>query len=74
MIKMKTENMKLDGMKGIWCVIDEWHSIDGSFYLWESEQHGEDCPAVLTDQNLRVLDTECYSGIYVALQDNGLIL
>ena len=74
MIKMKTENMKLDGMKGTWCFINAYHSsINGSFYLWESEQYGEDVPAVLTDDKMRVLDTECYSGIYVALKDNGLV-
>ena len=71
--KMKNENVRFDGMKGSWCVIDEYHSIEGSFYLWENEQHGEDVPAVLTDDKLHVLDNECCSGIYTALQDNGLV-
>lgn len=71
--KMKTENVKLQGMRGTWYVIDSHRTESGTmFYLWENEQCGEDVPAVLTDNNLRVLDTDCYSGIYVALQDNGL--
>ena len=73
MIKIKTNNVKLDGMKGTWYFICAYHTVEGSFYLWESEQHGEDCPAVLTDDKMRVLDTCCYSGIYVALLEHGLI-
>ena len=75
MIKMKTEHVKLQGLNGTWYFINAYHSsIEGSFYLWESEQHGEDVPAVLTDDKMRVLDTCCYSGIYSALQDNGLLV
>ena len=71
---MKSKNAKLEGLKGSWYVIDEYCSAGVTFYLWECEQHGEDVPAVLTDENLTVLDDCCFSGIQVALRDNGLLV
>ena len=70
---MKTEKVKLQGLRGTWYLIDEYRGTGVTFYLWESEQYGEDVPSVLTDDNLAVFDTCCFSGIYVALQDNGLL-
>ena len=69
---MKTKKMKLDGMKGTWYMIDSYTSVRGTYYLWESEQLGEDCPAVMTDEKLRIFDDCCCSGIYEAVQENRL--
>ena len=71
---MKTENVRLQGFRGTWYVIGKYQGTGTLYLLWESEQHGDERPAILTDQNLRVIDSCCYSGIYVALQDNGLII
>jgi len=68
---MKTENVKLKGLTGTWYLIDEYHDTC-TYYLFESEQHGEDWPAVLTDGNLTVIDDQCLEGLDQALIDNGL--
>ena len=71
---MKTENVKLDGLRGTWYMIDSYTDADGTqYHLWESEQMGDERSAVLTDERLMVIDYSCDSGISVALQDNGII-
>jgi hypothetical protein len=70
---MKKENVRLDGLSGTWYMIDSYTGADGTYYLWESEQYGEDCGAVLTDEHLMVIDYSCESGIVTALFDNGII-
>ena len=71
---METEKVRIDGLKGTWYMIDEYHDGHGdAYYLWESEQFGDECNAVLTDERLMVIDYSCDSGISVALQDNGII-
>ena len=66
---MKTENVKLQGLTGSWYVIDEYHD---TYYLWESEQYGEDWAHVLTDDKRNVIDSECWEGLDQALIDNCL--
>lgn len=70
---MKTENVRIDGLNGTWYLIDSYADADGTYYLWESEQFGDACNAVLTDEHMMVIDYSCDSGIRVALQDNGII-
>jgi hypothetical protein len=71
---MKTENVRIDGLNGTWYMIDSYTDADGNqYYLWENEQWGDECNAVLTDEHLMVIDYSCDSGIRVALQDNGII-
>ncbi len=67
------ENTRLEGLRGTWYCIDERMASGTMFYLFESEQHGDEVPAVLTDDKLNVIDTVCYSGIYQALLDNILV-
>ena len=66
----ENENVRLQGLKGTWYIIDNYRD---TFYLWESEQYGEDWPHVLTDDKLTVLDSNCYEGLDQALIDNNLI-
>jgi hypothetical protein len=70
---MKTENVRLNGLNGTWYMIDSYADADGTYYLWESEQYGDECNAVLTDEHWMVIDYSCDSGIVTALQDNGII-
>jgi hypothetical protein len=70
---MKKEDVRIDGLKGTWYMIDSYVGADCTYYLWESEQYGEDRGAVLTDEQLMVIDYSCDSGIRVALQDHGII-
>ena len=71
---METEKVRIDGLKGTWYMFDSYTGADGTYYLWESEQRGEDYGAVLTDEHLMVIDYDCESDIRIALKDNGLIL
>jgi hypothetical protein len=70
---MKTENVRLNGLNGTWYMIDSYADADGTYYLWESEQFGDEAFAVLTDEHLLVIDYLCESGILTALQDNGIV-
>ena len=72
-MSMKTESVRIDGLNGTWYMIDSYTGADGTYYLWESEQYGEDCNAVLTDEHLMVIDYSCESGIVAALQDQGML-
>jgi hypothetical protein len=70
---MKKENVRIDGLRGTWYMFDSYTGADGTYYLWESEQYGDDVPAVLTDEHLMVIDYDCESGIVTALQDHGML-
>ena len=70
---METEKVRIDGLKGTWYMFDSYTGADGTYYLWECEQYGEDYGAVLTDETLTVIDYDCESDIRIALFDNGII-
>ena len=68
---METKNVRLDGLKGTWHMVASYTGLTCTYYEWESEQLGENCPSVVTDETLGVLDG-CESGIYTAVQKNLL--
>ena len=70
---LKTEHVRLYGLNGTWCMIASHFTMDGVYYLWESEQRGDERPAVLTNERLMVIDSECESGIRTALRDHGIV-
>ena len=71
---MKTEHVRLSGLDGYWYLFERYTDEHGDeYYLWESEQCGDDYGAVLTDERLNVIDYDCESDIRIALVDNGII-
>lgn len=59
----KRDNIKVDGHKGTWYVVDE-AIVDGrAVYLLEHEQYGEDAACLIVDDNLTVLMDDVWNGI-----------
>lgn len=71
---MKREGVRLSGLKGTWYLFESYTDEHGNeYYLWESEQCGEDYGAVLTDEHLTIIDYDCESDILTALLESGII-
>ena len=70
---MKRGHVRLRGLKGTWYTIDSHCTSYGTYYLWKSEQHGDEYGAVLTDEYLTVIDYCCDSDILTALYENGIL-
>ena len=70
---MKQEDVRLSGVTGTWYMIDNYCTPYGTYYLWESEQYGDEYGAVLTDEYLTVIDYCCESDIITALFENGIL-
>lgn len=60
---MRKNNIKLEGISGTWYEIDRRVVYGKTVILLESEQHGEDIPAIAIDENYKVLFLDIYDGI-----------
>ena len=59
---MKRDEIKIEGMKGTWYVIDEKLWNDEIVYLLESEQHGDEAPCIIANENLKVIAVHVANG------------
>lgn len=61
---MKTkENIKVEGYRGTWYVIDETVRDGRKYYLLESEKWGDEAPHLLVDAKMNVIADDMYDNI-----------
>ena len=61
---MKTkENIRVEGYRGTWYVIDEAVRDGRRYYLLESEKWGDEAPNLLTDAEMNVIADDMYDNI-----------
>lgn len=60
---MRKSNIKLEGISGTWYEIDRGFVYGKTVILLESEQHGEDVPAIAVDENHKILFKDIHNGI-----------
>lgn len=65
---MTTENIKINGYRGTWYVIDSTIRTGIKYYLLESEQYGDEVSALVINQFGNVI-SETYDDIDTALTD-----
>ena len=56
----KTENVTLEGHTGTWYKVSDTVHNGRKYYLWESEQYGEDANHIITDSKLNVMMDDAY--------------
>ena len=67
-IREKSENIRIDGYKGSWYVIDTMnlypfnHEYAVSIYLLESEENGGEWPGLIVTKFGNVICDEAYNG------------
>ena len=54
-------NIKVEGYKGTWYVIDKNHLRDKKIYLLEHETYGEDA-CIIIDEDMNVILDDVYNG------------
>lgn len=59
---MKQENIKLEGYKTSWYVIDSMPYKSHAIYLLENETYGDEIPCVIIDENYNVILDDVYNG------------
>ena len=69
---IKTENIKIKGYRGTWYVIDSHITSQGTVYLLESEQWGDEVEALLVFAGGTVIG-ETYDDIITACEDYNII-
>lgn len=52
---MKKENLKIDGYRGTWYVIEEYLFNGEYYYELESEQDGDECPWIIVDKDFKIV-------------------
>lgn len=63
---MKSGNIKIEGHRGTWSVIDSIGArVKGEkkrLYLLEHETYGEDAPSLIVDDKLNIIMDDVYNG------------
>ena len=74
---MKKENLKIDGYRGTWYVIDEWWFKGQYYYQLESEQWGDECAWIIVDKDFNIVQNmfgdpidDCYDDIRTTLEES----
>lgn len=74
---MKKENLKIDGYRGTWYVIDECWFKGQYYYQLESEQDGDECPWIIVDKDFKIVKSiygdnidDCYDDMGTTLQES----
>ena len=58
----ETKGIKIDGYIGRWSVIDKTIRCAKSYFLLESDNCGDDVPAIIVDKHCNVILDEVYNG------------
>lgn len=59
---MDRKNIKINGFKDTWYIIDESFHNGKQVYLLESEKYGEDIPSIIVDKNFNIIKLNVYNG------------
>lgn len=59
---MRKDNVKIEGIQGKWYLLGEKEWKNKKVYLWENEKFGDECPHVITDENLKVVVADSWNG------------
>ena len=74
---MKKENLKIEGYKGTWYVIDECWFKGQYYYQLESEQWGDETPWLIVDNEFKIVKNmfgdnidDCYDDMRTTLEES----
>lgn len=59
---MEKDNIRVEGHKGTWYVIDEHQVGDKTFYLLEHEKYGDMAANVIIDENGALIAEDVWDG------------
>ena len=61
-ITKSSENIKIKGYKGTWYVIDMSYYWGNKVFLLESEQYGDEAPAIIVSESGKVVLADVWNG------------
>jgi len=61
-MRKQTEGIKIEGHRGTWYIIGTKEHNGRTLFLLESENYGDEAPALIVDSNYNVIMDEVWNG------------